>query len=489
MCKTAPRHRQHCTFKERKLRRLAGRLQEAIRQEGLGHSQLAQQCYRHATQHWPPQCAPPSGSAVLDAQRIERDLAQLCSDEKTAALTDWRQKMQADCRAVSNWVAAPTKPQFSAILHPNTGVPSDCRTTALEHLKMFWQDIWQRPTLDVNEAMHTWRSAMPAISTPHSQPTIQPLALKNQSMKRQGKACGLDGWSATETNAWTMCIWNSFAVLVNHWLCQGQLPSVFRNIKQVHLPKEDCTVTCDAIAASSLRLISIQPHLWRVIAGCTASHQETKEWVAAWIPREFHGGIAGRGVHTALACLDSAMYKDDFLASLDLQKCFDHVSPQLACQVLRELRFPHTWAAAIESIWCHQSRWLQLFDTSLSEPVPVASSMPQGDALAPMALNAVTTGLFRAHELAMSRAGHAQPKSTIFLDDRSFVCQTQAQAHAAIDAWQQLAHAVGMKENAGKTKILVRQQKATGTTCPLPTFWFLRLGSLGLIFATIGGRP
>ena len=88
--------------------------------------------------------------------------------------------------------------------------------------------------------------------------------------------------------------------------------------------------------------------------------------------------------------------------------------------------------------------------------------MPQGDALAPMALNAVMTELFRAHELAMRRAGHAQPKSTIFLDDRSFVCQTQGQAQTAIETWQQLAEAVGVRENAGKTKILVRAQMKSG---------------------------
>ena len=86
----------------------------------------------------------------------------------------------------------------------------------------------------------------------------------------------------------------------------------------------------------------------------------------------------------------------------------------------------------------------------------------------------------------MSRAGHAQPKSTIFLDDRSFVCQTQAQAHAAIDAWQQLAHAVGMKENAGKTKILVRanekRQELRASSPSLAKFLVSQVRILGVDF-------
>ena len=140
-----------------------------------------------------------------------------------------------------------------------------------------------------------------------------------------------------------------------------------------------------------------------------APHRDTKPGWKRGSPAEFNGGVQHKGVHTAVACLDSEFCQNDFRISLDMQKCFDFVSPRFACEVLRKLGFPDAWASAIDSIWCHQRRWLQLFDTTLSKPIRVGSFMPQGDGLAPLALNAVMSGLFRAHQGAMRSAGFFGP--------------------------------------------------------------------------------
>ena len=88
-----PRHKQHCTVRERWLRRLASKLSEAVRQEGLGNRLLTEQCYAHVLKHyWPPSMAVTTGSAVQDLQAVEAALNYLCHEEKQQAMHAWREK-------------------------------------------------------------------------------------------------------------------------------------------------------------------------------------------------------------------------------------------------------------------------------------------------------------------------------------------------------------------------------------------------------------
>ena len=111
----------------------------------------------------------------------------------------------------------------------------------------------------------------------------------------------------------------------------------------------------------------------------------------------------------------------------------------------------NAWASIQESaasaVVCGSISWLSLGPDLSPRPVRVGASLLQGDALSPVALNAVE-GHLRGNE-----------RSIIFLDDRSFTTVTFDRASFLGDRWAEAVEIMGFQENRDKEQVLCHGPK------------------------------
>lgn len=87
------------------------------------------------------------------------------------------------------------------------------------------------------------------------------------------------------------------------------------------------------------------------------------------------------------------------------------------------------------------------------DPTPLRSgeSIPQGDPLSPLALNAIMLAGFNYTQ--RSYITEEQCTQMIYMDDRTIIATSAQQLLNTIDAWQQFSTAIALKENENKLQI------------------------------------
>ena len=99
-----------------------------------------------------------------------------------------------------------------------------------------------------------------------------------------------------------------------------------------------------------------------------------------------------------------------------------------------------------------QQRWLCFRRDCLPNPEHVTTSIPQGDAISPLTLLALLTGL--TGRVLQERA---EPHTLVtFLDDRNLVAKTPEDAAKLWKTWKELSPLVGLKENEAKVQVVPR---------------------------------
>ena len=143
----------------------------------------------------------------------------------------------------------------------------------------------------------------------------------------------LTGGPGSEFCDWPHNAWLTFAHLANHFVKNGSVPSAFKDCRLIFLFKEGSKRDANgSIPCEQTRPIAVQSILWRLLASSFVKRLTTRTWILGWAPKNAFGSIAGRGVQDAISKLEAAFRKapDNILVSLDFQKCFDHIHPQLA---------------------------------------------------------------------------------------------------------------------------------------------------------------
>ena len=74
-----------------------------------------------------------------------------------------------------------------------------------------------------------------------------------------------------------------------------------------------------------MRPISVQSILVRIVGSAFTSQKEVRNWAISKVPACCHGSLAARDVATAWSVLSEAIEHKKIIASLDFEKCFDHV--------------------------------------------------------------------------------------------------------------------------------------------------------------------
>jgi hypothetical protein len=453
------RLKQNCGFRELKLRKLLGRVKEAIFQTQRANADrvvrvLLQRIWNHPLvrhQHF-------RSIAEIETWAEGELKAQIRADN-LLRLQQWRQDMRQSMPKATAWVKKQNTLPVTSVYEESYqgGAATTSNHESLKAIEAFWGKIWNRDRPDPHVAFQQWRQHAPN-GPPLAWANITAEELSQQALRQRGSAPGPDGFTGSEVGFWPLKSWQIFEQLLQRWAARGETPEVWSSVRQVHLQKPDATLrTKDlAIAAKDMRPISVQCVIWRIVASAWTRRASTRAWVRSWVHRSACGGLPGKGVAEAIDTLLQQFEKpsgqSSVLVSLDYQKCFDCVDTKLGILCLRHLGCPAVMLAFLEKIWCQQ-RWLTYQNEYLPNPVFVSASMPQGDAVSPLTLLAIITGL-----TCRVLAQNPQPHTLVtYLDDRNFVARGAMQAARLWTAWKDASAIVGLWENDSKVKVVPRK--------------------------------
>lgn len=264
-----------------------------------------------------------------------------------------------------------------------------------------------------------------------------------QARRLRASAPGIDGWSGSEFCDWPHNAWLTFAHLANHFVKNGSVPSAFKGCRQIFLLKEGSKRDANgSILCEQTRPIAVQSILWRLLASSFVKRLTTRTWILGWAPKNAFGSIAGRGVHDAISKLEAAFRKapDNVLVSLDFQKCFDHIHPQLAAAALEAMGVP-----------------VQLVNIPMH-----ASGNPSQLILAArrcaltfmhLCLVAILAVVEQNVATEVQAATGTQMQQVTFLDDRNLIAKGAQMARSCVDASATISAQVGLKENPNNLNI------------------------------------
>ena len=446
---------QQATFKELRLRKLLGRIAEAQNQQSRGRQPpaiLIRRIFSH------PFVVREGLQSLGEAREwAQQELRSHVQSTQTEQLQAWRERMRSSCKDAGRWVKKCNTLPVTSVYDDGykQGKATSSDHESLKAVLSFWQKIWERDRPDPEEAVDFWKLGVPQPS-PLAWTPLTAEELFSQASRLRGTAAGCDGWSGDEIAAWPKEAWVILVELLNRWFSRSEVPTVWKSIRQILLQKPNAKLrdTDHALPAKDLRPIAIQSVIWRAIASAWTRRPQTRAWVTSWVHSSACGGIQGKSVAHAVDRLlqDFEKRQGGVLLSLDFSKCFDTVDPRIGIKCLEYLGCPKEILFALTSVWS-QERWLCFRRDCLPQPVQVDTSIPQGDAISPLTLLAVLTGL-------TGRVLQARPEPhtlVTFLDDRNMVAKTPELAARLWDTWKQLSPKVGLKENEEKIQIVARQ--------------------------------
>ena len=364
--------------------------------------------------------------------------------------------MRAEFRQASRWVKKSNSLPVSSVFDSSfkNGSASSSDHESLLAVLSFWQKIWDRNKPDPSHAFEFWQGGANQPPSLAWSP-ITAKELQTQAGRMRGTAAGCDGWSGDDIASWPTEAWVIMAELVQRWLARGEVPDVWSSVRQIQLQKPNAKVRegDQALAAKDLRPIAIQSVIWRAVASSWTRRPQTRAWVKSWVHDSAYGGIQGKSVAHAVDKLLQSFEKrrGGVLLSLDYAKCFDMVDPQLGIMCLRHFGCPNEILFALRQVW-DQNRWLCFRRDCLPNPVHVTTSIPQGDAISPLTLLALLTGL-------TGRVLQERPEPhtlATFLDDRNLVAKTPEDAAKLWKTWKELSPRVGLQENDAKVQVVPR---------------------------------
>ncbi len=258
-----------------------------------------------------------------------------------------------------------------------------------------------------------------------------------------------DGWATEELSHWPIAAWEQFLQLWHVWCEDNAFPNAWQHSKQVMIPKN--TVTASSVLVKDLRPVTVQPVICRIISSQIA--KTATRWIEAQTTISTHGGLRKRSLEGAMMALDHGFEQGSILVSLDMEKCFDFVQPEIAIAHLEHAGFHPQWAAHLHHMWTSQHRWIQLGDQYSDQPQRVKTSLPQGCAMAPIALITLLVAATRTLE---DTYGSEYTIFSNYIDDRAFATNDPDVAFELITEWQKWCCRLGLKESQAKMKIICK---------------------------------
>ena len=435
------------TFALRRLLKLQGRIREMQRQSAQGREVTG--LARDIEKTWPQSLGPFPGCEGSEELLSSVDVAiqQLHESQTRQTVHKWQQSIAKGGRQATAWLRGKQRALSYVTPHDER---SEARRAvsvndSLRNIRRFWTTIWNRPGIDRLRAVQKWithgkrcsfRGRLAHILTAGN--------MAKAAAAKAGSTAGIDGWSGDEVSTWPEAAWAAFATLALRWFKRGRFPQVWSQSRQIHLPKEEPHLAAGAMRADQMRPITVLSILWRIIGSCVVSHQSVQTWCSEIVHESQAGGLRSRHLFHGLATIAEPFQDGHAVGALDYQKCFDYVAPSVACDILAEAGLPKDLVQALRVIW-DQTRFIELGDSVLPEGVRVSESMPQGDAISPLALHV----LLSAPSRAVGEHFGADYRQSVFLDDRVIACQPHRMPEA-LEQWEQWSRDLGLHENRRK---------------------------------------
>ena len=441
---------QSCQLK--RLMKLQGRLREWQRQTGIGRDTSAVQA--NVMRSWLPRLGGFPHDVGEALAVVAQGIADAQQERTRASINRWKQDLAKRGKEASRWlkgkghVATRVAPHDAAEDAPAGPLSVG---DSLGNLRDFWRGIWDRPSCDHAAAVSRWQQhGRRHRFSGRASSLWEPAALHAAARAKPVGGAGPCGWSGQETSTWPARAWEIYSQLVDRWMRRGVFPRAWSQVRQVHLPKEESSAAEAHVRADKLRPIVVMSILWRIVSSAAASHEKMQRWVQRVVEPEQCGGIRGRHAHHGLGRLCQSFQKGAVLTSLDLEKCFDHVHPNMVLRILEAAGFPKSLTAAMAHAWS-QERFLEVSGYVLGEAQLVHSSMPQGDGLSPLALNV----LLAAPSTEARHLRCEEFEQSIFLDDRAFTAKPD-DVPRLLRHWASWSESFGLKENCRKQAIVTR---------------------------------
>ena len=431
---------QATTFRARKIVNTLGRLYEVKRQ--LAASQVDPDLLRKLWKTWPPDSNHLWGQWDHAIAELEVILAKQKQQSRNARIAQWRARMRRGGKEVTRWMK-PVKPLTPLIVADD---PHATVTQTLDHVRQYWQKIWKRDNCIASLPLELNLHA--ALSGPNSDWMPDAALIHQVARASAGSGAGCDGWSGNEICHWPISAWEHYRCLVLHWSKLNRYPQAWHQVRQVHLRKTDDEVPDGSVPVETMRPIAVESIFLRVVSSAYVKSPQVQEWILSRVPDQCHGSIKQRGVATAWRQLNEAFERKEVLVSLDFSKCFDYVHPSLAIQNMHKQGLPDEWARILLAVWGHQVRWLCLGRNVHPTPEHVHTSMPQGDAFAPIAL------ILLLAKPCQDVSDLPRVRQVAYVDDRAIAAPSVQTLLAGIDRWRSWSAKLGLKENVQKMQFV-----------------------------------
>ena len=410
---------------------------------------------RNVQNTWPPSLGAFPGMEDLASllSVVDAAVAQVHASQTREGVHKWQQAMAKCGRQATAWLRGRHRVITCVTAHDveNDGGEAVSIGAGLHNLKRFLRTIWQRNVSETSPAVLRWREHGRRARFEGRLASILTAENLAQGAKlKAGNAAGIDGWSGDEIASWPQEAWDVFVVLLLRWLRRGRFPTAWQQSRQVHLPKDEPSLEAGSLRADQLRPIAVLSSLWRTAGSCIARHPTTQKWLARVVDDSQVGGIHGRHLFMGLATVTEPFQSDLAVGSLDSQKCSDYIRPALVCDVLSEAGMPQALVQALRVIW-DQTRFLELNGYVHKSGEKVNASMPQGDALSPLALNVLLSAPSREVRTHFGADFH----QSVFLDDRVLAC-SPSRMPAALQRWDGWSRLFGLLENRRKQAFVCR---------------------------------
>ena len=106
---------------------------------------------------------------------------------------------------------------------------------------------------------------------------------------------------------WPSNIWDDMTKVIQRWESVGHIPSGWREILQVHIPKPGSARQSDkAVPAGKLRPISMLPVFWRIYIAARMVEDALRKWLDSQLHPSQGEGRRGRDASSSFVSIAEA---------------------------------------------------------------------------------------------------------------------------------------------------------------------------------------
>ena len=443
--------------RERELRRILRRLQEAQLKKGRG--QTVPNSLRRKLNSLPGtvgQLARQNawGPAI---QRVQQDLQTFLCNEQTRKSQKWKQDM-------SHWPSAIKWIQNTAAPAPwllrGNGQTTTCRASGAKLLSQVWAPIFGVGHDDQTAWQNFQRAYGPFLEPPHGNelPELQPISassLQRVANKMKRSSAGVDGWDATLLSHLPPEGWDRLAQLLNRCEEKSEWLTSLKVWKLVFIPKgksDSAQTATDALQVRPIAVGSLIYRLW----GKVRLQQLAPHLTNHLAPFQ-SGGNAGPDVESMLVSLALDFPSDtyQYAMALDFSKAFDSTDAFTALEILKLWKIPSAIVGLLAAQWFGHSRISSFGGAVFPHEMTGTCGLPQGDPWSPLSMAAVLAAPLR--KLQQEHPGVGQ---MLYLDDRTILGRSVADIRAVQSAWNELSDVTRLQTHPQKTQLWGRTQEA-----------------------------